>query len=117
MVFSLDHDSYEHNAVWAFWAWAFVLSKVMELGDTIFIVLRKQPLIFLHWYHHITVLLYSWYSYSEYIAPSRWYITINFLIHSFMYTYYGLKALRYRIPKPVAVGITSLQVRIFLCLH
>lgn len=43
-----------------FWATMFVLSKVPELGDTIFIVLRKQPLIFLHWYHHATVLVYSW---------------------------------------------------------
>jgi len=96
--------------VWAFWAFVFVLSKVLELGDTVFIVLRKTPLIFLHWYHHIATLLYSWYSYKEYIAPARWYITLNFLIHSCMYTYYGLKALRYRIPKSVSVLITSLQL-------
>lgn len=73
--------SYGHNQVWAFYAYAFVLSKVPELGDTIFIVLRKQPLIFLHWYHHITVLLYSWYSYSEYIAPARWESEITYLIY------------------------------------
>ncbi|CAL8101771.1 unnamed protein product [Orchesella dallaii] len=107
---SVCFPSYGHNQVWAFYAYAFVLSKVPELGDTIFIVLRKQPLIFLHWYHHITVLLYSWYSYSEYIAPARWYIVSNFLVHSFMYTYYGLKACRVRIYKPIAVMITSLQL-------
>jgi hypothetical protein len=101
---------HEHNPVWAFWAWIFVISKALELGDTVFIVLRKQPLIFLHWYHHITVLVYSWYTYSEYIAPARWYVVLNFTIHSFMYSYYGLKALRYRIPKPIAVAITSLQL-------
>lgn len=38
----------------------FVFSKVPELGDTVFIILRKRPLIFLHWYHHVTVLLYTW---------------------------------------------------------
>jgi hypothetical protein len=88
----------------------FVLSKVPELGDTIFIVLRKQPLIFLHWYHHITVLLYSWYSYSEYTAAARWFITMNYLVHSVMYTYYAFKAAKFRVPRGIAMIITTLQL-------
>lgn len=38
------------QGVCAFWGWLFTLSKMVELGDTIFIVVRKQELIFLHWY-------------------------------------------------------------------
>jgi len=94
----------------AFWAWAFVLSKVVELMDTVFIVLRKQPLIFLHWYHHLTVLLYSWYSYGDYIAPARWFVVMNYLVHSFMYTYYALKSLRWRIPRIISMSLTFLQL-------
>lgn len=52
--------SFGVDQVAAFWATMFVLSKVPELGDTVFIILRKQPLIFLHYYHHATVLVYAW---------------------------------------------------------
>ena len=54
-----------------FWVFLFTVSKVYELGDTIFIILRKQNLIFLHWYHHVTVLVYTWYSYTEHLGPGR----------------------------------------------
>ena len=37
------------NKVSALWTWLFIASKIPELGDTAFIVLRKQKLIFLHW--------------------------------------------------------------------
>lgn len=100
----------ERDRVSGFWTWMFVLSKVPELGDTIFIVLRKQRLIFLHWYHHVTVLIYCWYSFSEYTAPARWFVVMNFLVHSLMYTYYAFRALRFRIPRCVAMVITSLQL-------
>lgn len=42
----------------------YCLHKVPELVDTVFIVLRKRPLIFLHWYHHVTVLLFCWSSFA-----------------------------------------------------
>merc|ERR1711936_510683 len=100
----------EENPVTALWTWLFVLSKLPELGDTVFIVLRKQKLIFLHWYHHVTVLIYCWYSFSEYTAPARWFIVINFVVHSLMYTYYAFKALRFRVPRCIAMVITCLQM-------
>uniref|UniRef100_A0A0K0CVW7 Elongation of very long chain fatty acids protein n=1 Tax=Angiostrongylus cantonensis TaxID=6313 RepID=A0A0K0CVW7_ANGCA len=46
----------------SFWACLFAFSKVAELGDTLFLVLRKRPVIFLHWYHHAVVLIYCWHS-------------------------------------------------------
>lgn len=87
-----------------------MLSKLPELGDTIFIVLRKQPLIFLHWYHHITVLIYSWFSYTEYTSSARWFIVMNYCVHSVMYSYYALKAARFNPPRFIAMIITSLQL-------
>ncbi|XP_069992567.1 very long chain fatty acid elongase 6 isoform X4 [Penaeus vannamei] len=102
--------SFLDNRVGGFWNWMFTLSKVPELGDTVFIVLRKQPLIFLHWYHHVTVLLYAWYSYSDYIATARWFVCMNYLVHSVMYSYYALKALKFRVPRWISMGITTAQL-------
>ena len=67
-----------------FWTLLFVFSKVPELGDTVFIVLRKQKLVFLHWYHHITVLIYTWYSYQENVAGGRYFITLNYAVVTLM---------------------------------
>lgn len=100
----------EQDKVSGFWTWMFVLSKLPELGDTLFIVLRKQPLIFLHWYHHITVLLYSWFSYTEYTSSARWFIVMNYCVHAVMYSYYALRSMGYSPPKAFAMVITALQL-------
>lgn len=106
----IKYSYIEQDRVAGFWTWLFVLSKLPELGDTIFIVLRKQPLIFLHWYHHITVLIYSWFSYSEYTSSARWFIVMNYCVHSVMYSYYALRAMRYKPPRFISMVITSMQL-------
>ncbi|XP_064632785.1 very long chain fatty acid elongase 6-like [Lineus longissimus] len=107
---SVCSPSYFYDPVTAFWSFMFTVSKVYELGDTMFIVLRKQQLIFLHWYHHVTVLIYVWYSYTERTAPGRWFMVMNYTVHAFMYTYYALRAMRVRIPKWVNIFITAMQL-------
>ena len=42
----------------------------------------------------MTVLIYSWYSFSEYSAQARWFIVMNYLVHSVMYTYYASKSIK-----------------------
>ena len=81
-----------------------------ELFDTLFIILRKQKLIFLHWYHHATVLIFSWYCYAESSSTGRWHCNMNFLVHSIMYSYYALKSLGVRIPRQLAMSITISQI-------
>jgi len=92
------------------WGYLFCMSKMAELVDTVFIVLRKRKLIFLHWYHHITVLLYCFYSYSDEISTARWFIVVNFFIHSLMYSYYGLRSVGIWVPRVIAMAITILQL-------
>ena len=107
--FSLCNPSY-FNGPTGFWAFMFTISKVYELGDTLFIVLRKQQLIFLHWYHHVSTLIYVWYSYPAHLGPGRYFMVMNYTVHSFMYTYYAFRAMRFKIPRVLMVGITSMQI-------
>lgn len=61
LTYSLCH-SCNPDGVAAFWSFLFAISKLVELGDTLFIVLRKKKLIFLHYYHHAVVLIYTMHS-------------------------------------------------------
>uniref|UniRef100_A0A915D7S2 Elongation of very long chain fatty acids protein n=1 Tax=Ditylenchus dipsaci TaxID=166011 RepID=A0A915D7S2_9BILA len=93
----------------AFWATCFALSKAAELVDTVFLVLRKRPLIFLHWYHHAVVLVYSWQAAQKLTAAGRYFMTMNYFVHSIMYTYYALSSMGIRVPRSVSMVVTTLQ--------
>ncbi|GMS88460.1 hypothetical protein PENTCL1PPCAC_10635 [Pristionchus entomophagus] len=97
------------NDVAAFWSLLFAISKIVELGDTLFIVLRKKPLIFLHYYHHAAVLIYTVHSGAEHTAPGRAFISMNYLAHSFMYTYYAVAAAGVRVPRWISMTVTTIQ--------
>lgn len=75
----------------ALWTCLFIFSKIPELCDTVFVVLNKKPLMFLHWYHHITVLLYCWHSYAMRASVGLSFSSMNFTVHAFMYTYYAIQ--------------------------
>ncbi|XP_043407706.1 elongation of very long chain fatty acids protein 3 isoform X1 [Chelonia mydas] len=107
---SVCDPGFYNGPVSKFWAYMFVLSKVPELGDTVFIILRKQRLIFLHWYHHVTVLLYTWYAYKDMVAGGGWFMTMNYGVHAFMYSYYTVRAAGLRVPRPFAMVITVTQI-------
>jgi len=77
-----------------YWGLFFVWSKFFELFDTFFIVVRKKKLMLLHWYHHITVLLCCWHTVVSRTPPGFIFATVNFFVHSIMYFYYFLMAIR-----------------------
>lgn len=98
-----------------FWLEAFILSKFPELIDTIFLVLQQKPVIFLHWYHHITVLLFCWQAYIRNAGPGLWYCAMNYSVHSVMYLYYAVMAFPpgskpRQIARRCAIFITSVQI-------
>uniref|UniRef100_A0A914X3W1 Elongation of very long chain fatty acids protein n=2 Tax=Plectus sambesii TaxID=2011161 RepID=A0A914X3W1_9BILA len=97
-----------------FWAWLFITSKLVELVDTVFLVLRKRPLMFLHWYHHVLTLIYAFYSYPHSPGFNRWGIFMNFSVHAVMYSYYFLRSMKIRVPGAIAQLITTMQILQFI---
>ncbi|XP_025204858.1 elongation of very long chain fatty acids protein AAEL008004-like [Melanaphis sacchari] len=73
--------------------WAYFFSKVLDLLDSIFFVLRKKQsqLTFLHIYHHGTILIFSW-SIIKFYPGGQVTIfgTLNSFVHVVMYSYYLL---------------------------
>lgn len=61
-------------------------------------------------YHHVTTLMSWWVMYHWYEPAQQWYVVMNSFVHSFMYTYYALKALKIRVPRPIAMFITTIQL-------
>jgi len=93
-----------------FWVMLFIFSKVPELMDTVFIVLRKKPLIFLHWYHHVTVLLFCWNAYATFFGCGLYFVAMNCTVHALMYGYYCLQALNVCPKSFPAILITLSQI-------
>merc|ERR1719277_1727671 len=101
---------YGHNLSGLFVA-LFIYSKVAELVDTVLLLLANKPVIALQWWHHSTVLLYCWHSYSVRIATGLWFAAMNYSVHSVRYGYFAIVATKYRrYVAPFAIFITLAQL-------
>ena len=108
------HVSYGAGAS-GFAAAIFVISKIPELLDTVFLVLKKKEVQFLHWYHHCTVLVFCWNSFVTESAAGLWFVAMNYTVHSVMYMYFALSTLRILpglIPAPLVTTMQILQMAI-----
>lgn len=94
------------------WMSLFIYSKFFELIDTAFLVLHKRKVIFLHWFHHLTVLLYCWHAYCNGVSMGLWFATMNYCVHSVMYFYYFVMVFRgaRKYIRPFAPLITCIQL-------
>merc|ERR1711920_995467 len=89
----------------------FIYSKVAELIDTVLLLLAAKPVIALQWWHHSTVLLYCWHSYSCQISTGLWFAAMNYSVHSVMYGYFALMTTQFRkYITPYAIFITLAQL-------
>lgn len=95
------------------WVFLFIISKIPELIDTFWLILGKNNIIFLHWYHHISVLLYCWHAYSERASYGLYFCAMNYLAHGVMYAYYAatqISPTTKKMVKPFAIFVTLVQL-------
>jgi len=97
-----------------FWIYVFALSKYAELFDTLWVLLKNpdKPVEFLHWWHHITVLLFTWYAEMWRFGVGYFFAIMNSLVHTFMYYYYFQMSIGNRPTwaKPLTVGQISQMI-------
>lgn len=89
------------NDALRFWLNLFTWSKLFELGNTLFVVLRKQQLRFVHIFYHLSTLVYAFHLFgggiipSEDISPPAYYpviVLINVSVQGIIYTYYTFRS-------------------------
>lgn len=99
----------------ALWASLFTWSKLFELVDTALLVLKKRPVIVLHWFHHSSVIAFAWAAWAYETPAALWYGAMNYSVHALMYSYFALTATaRFRASVlRFAPYITSLQISQF----
>jgi len=74
------------------------LLKYYELLDTVFLALKKKNIGFLHGYHHPATLVLTWGQLVDSTGVQWIVIVLNLWVHTVMYFYYAMAALKVRMP-------------------
>jgi hypothetical protein len=95
----------------------YILSKPLELIDTVLLMLKRKPISTLHWTHHLLTMLYSWYAaMNQSNINTHFFLLfcfINLAVHAIMYGYYFLQSYTH-IPKFISKCITGIQILQFI---
>ncbi len=79
------------------WFYIFYVSKFYEFLDTVIIILRKKPVIFLHVYHHFITAILMFTMLDNEVAVQWISIIANSGVHVPMYYYYTMSTLGYNV--------------------
>jgi hypothetical protein len=117
--FFLKYDCSITQDTTGYWITLFLLSKLPELLDTYFLILRSKPLTVLHWYHHLATMYIAFsglYSFNREALLASW---TNFFVHTVMYAYYAIYNVGFRKIGKYGIIVTFLQFlqMIFVLVH
>eukprot|EP00483_Globobulimina_turgida_P002042 UN02044 len=114
MFCALNH--YEQTGHLQFIFYVNHLLKYYELLDTIFLSLKKKNIGFLHGYHHPATLVLTWGQMVDSTGVQWIVILLNLFVHTVMYFYYAMAALKIRMPWKRIVTISQIvQFVLDLC--
>lgn len=105
-----DWYSHGNSGRWIFY---FVISKIPELMDTVFIMLAKRPITLLQSWHHFSVMLWSWHSCTVGVSVGILFGFMNYTVHFVMYFYYAMTQISpttKSMVRPIAIYVTRLQL-------
>uniref|UniRef100_A0A1B0AU14 Elongation of very long chain fatty acids protein n=1 Tax=Glossina palpalis gambiensis TaxID=67801 RepID=A0A1B0AU14_9MUSC len=102
------------------YGWWYIMNKIVDLLDTIFMVLRKKnhQITFLHVYHHSAMIVISWvaFKYMGVTEEHGLVMALNAAVHVIMYFYYLVAAMGPQYQKYLwwKAYITKIQIGQFL---
>lgn len=91
------------------WYHLFIISKLPELFDTVFIVLRSKPLVMLQYYHHWATLAIAFYFTKFQCNEATPFMFMNYFVHMFMYFYFAMYPLIPNIMKKFGTFVNIIQ--------
>lgn len=103
-----------NDGIWeqglSYYGYFFYLSKFYEVFDTIIILAKGRPSSLLQTYHHAGAMLSMWAG-IRFTSPPIWiFVVFNSLIHTIMYFYYTISALKIPVPKILKRTLTTAQI-------
>ena len=103
-----------NDGIWeqglAYYGYYFYLSKFYEVFDTMIILAKGRQSSLLQTYHHAGAMLSMWAG-IRFASPPIWiFVVFNSLIHTIMYFYYTISALKIPVPRILKRALTTAQI-------
>ncbi|KAN0066407.1 hypothetical protein ACQY0O_000501 [Thecaphora frezii] len=90
--------------------WLFYISKYYEIIDSVILILKGKPVSNLQSYHHAGAMACMWAAYRYSASAAFLFLSFNSLVHSLMYTYYSMTALKLPFTGGLKRSMTTIQI-------